>query len=117
MHYLSEEIYTWAQIADGNRLSELRMKRNTVLELLEDKLTRFDTEFSAIIVKAHTLLPVSTDFENCVTKMKAYLSIFRSYLQKELSFLDNYPYCLAEFWHLEYGLNRLQEVLHYTGIL
>jgi hypothetical protein len=52
LHPFSEDIYNWVQLAAGYRLTELKSKRDSCLEILNDYKNRFDTAFGEVITFA-----------------------------------------------------------------
>jgi len=55
-------------------------------------------------------------FQSCKEKMKSFLQIYHDFIQKEMSYLDGFPYCLAELWNPTHGISKLTELLHFSGI-
>jgi len=116
LHSFSEDIYNWIQLASGYRFTELKWKRDQSLETLQNYLRFFDIEFGNVLTIAQQIFVDPLQLEACKASMKSFLQIYHNYLQKEMMYLDEFPYCLAELWHPTYGMTRLQELLHFSGI-
>ena len=89
LHHFSEQIYQRSQLANG-----YRCYRNYVLDEMplfatfEDMITRFDTEFTAVLSFAEQRKFSSTEQRTeCITKMKSYLRIFCNYIATEMAYL------------------------------
>lgn len=116
MHSFSEDIYFWIQLVDGYCLSELRIKRDKCISILDDLIHRFDTEFGEVIQYADLLFKDKIEMNSAIKYIKEYLKVYRDYLQTEMAYLDLFPYKLAEFWNPQYGIENLRATLHLAEI-
>jgi hypothetical protein len=49
--------------------------------------------------------------------MKGFLQIYHEYVASHMEYIDAFPYCLAELWNPRTGIEKLRQLLHFSGSL